>query len=58
MKLKHKAYQAIKHLNFAYDFACDKSKLHLNKLDEILNEAYETAKIYNEKTEGFHDNQI
>ena len=58
MELEHKAYWAIKQLNFAYDSAGDKCKLQLNKLDEIHNEEYKNANIYKEKTKGFHDNQI
>jgi len=30
----------------------------LNELDELLNEAYENAKIYKAKTKAFHDKMI
>ncbi|KAM1461221.1 hypothetical protein ACFXTO_046418 [Malus domestica] len=58
MELKHKAFWAIKELNFAYDSAREKHKLQLNELDEIRREAYENARIYKDKTKAFHDKQI
>ncbi|CAN6554974.1 unnamed protein product [Malus baccata var. baccata] len=58
MKLEHKAFWAIKELNFAYDSTGEKRKLQLNELDEIRRDAYENAHIYKDKTKAFHDKQI
>ncbi|XP_070669028.1 uncharacterized protein [Malus domestica] len=58
MELEHKAFWAIKELNFAYDSVGKKRKLQLNKLDEIRHDAYENACIYKDKTKAFHDKQI
>ncbi|KAM1347280.1 hypothetical protein ACFX2H_036232 [Malus domestica] len=58
MELEHKAYWAIKELNYAYDAAREKRKLQLHELEELRNDAYEIAKIYKEKTKAFHDNHI
>lgn len=58
VELEHKAYWAIKHLNFELKEAGDHRKLQLNELDEIRNEAYENAKIYKEKTKAYHDKAI
>ncbi|CAN6698180.1 unnamed protein product [Malus baccata var. baccata] len=58
MELEHKAFWAIKELNFAYDSAGEKPKLQLNELDEIRHDAYENARIYKDKTKAFHDKQI
>ncbi|CAN6725601.1 unnamed protein product [Malus baccata var. baccata] len=58
MELEHKAFWAIKELNFAYDSAGEKRKLQLNKLEEIRNDAYDNAHIYKDKTKAFHDSQI
>ncbi|KAM2181755.1 hypothetical protein ACFX1Q_032326 [Malus domestica] len=33
-------------------------KLQLNELEEVRNEVYENARIYKEKTKGFHDKMI
>ncbi|BBN69092.1 transposable element gene [Prunus dulcis] len=46
LKLEHKAYWAIKKLNFDHQAFGDKRKLQLNELDELRNEAYENALIY------------
>ncbi|CAN6585954.1 unnamed protein product [Malus baccata var. baccata] len=58
MELEHKAYWAIKHLNFDYQAAREKRKLQLNELEEIRNDAYENANIYKDKTKKFHDAHI
>ncbi|CAN6566272.1 unnamed protein product [Malus baccata var. baccata] len=58
MELEHKAYWAIKHLNFDYQAVGEKRKLQLNELEEIRNDVYENAKIYKDKTKKFHDAHI
>ena len=58
MELEHKAYWAIKELNYAYDAAGEKQKLQLHELEELRNDAYDSTKIYKEKTKAFHDNKI
>ncbi|CAN6697728.1 unnamed protein product [Malus baccata var. baccata] len=58
MELEHKAYWAIKELNFSYDSAGEQRKLQLNELEEIRQGAYESSHIYKERTKAFHDSQI
>ncbi|CAN6687816.1 unnamed protein product [Malus baccata var. baccata] len=58
MELEHKAYWAIKELNFTYDSAGEQRKLQLNELEEIRQGAYESSRIYKERTKAFHDSQI
>ncbi|XP_075108716.1 uncharacterized protein LOC142180397 [Nicotiana tabacum] len=48
--LEHKAYWAIKKLNFDVDLAGKKRLMQLNELDEFRLHAYENAKLYKEKT--------
>ena len=36
----------------------EKRLMQLNELDEFRNEAYENARIYNEKTKAWHDKHI
>ncbi|CAL2280276.1 unnamed protein product [Prunus armeniaca] len=58
MELEHKAYWAIKKLNFDIQAAGAKRKLQLNELEELRHEAYENARIYKEKTKKLHDQAI
>nr|GEV12698.1 reverse transcriptase domain-containing protein [Tanacetum cinerariifolium] len=55
IKLKHKAYWALKHVNFDFKTASDHRKLQLNKLRD---QSYENSLIYKEKTKKIHDSKI
>ncbi|XP_050233426.1 uncharacterized protein LOC126681913 [Mercurialis annua] len=58
VELEHKAYWAIKKLNYDFKAAGEKRMLQLNELDEIRFNAYENIKLYKEKTKRWHDAHI
>jgi len=48
----------VKLLNFDIKTAEEKRLIQLNHLDELRLEAYESSKIYKERTKSFHDKKI
>ena len=50
IELEQKAYWAIKSFNMKMDESGEHKKLQLQELEEIRNDAYESARIYKEKT--------
>ncbi|XP_074290964.1 uncharacterized protein LOC141617695 [Silene latifolia] len=54
-ELKHKAWWAICELNFDYKLCGEKRLLQLDELEEFRLNAYDSARIYKEKTKRWHD---
>ena len=48
----------IKKLNFDFKVAKEERLLQLNELEELRNEAYDSARIYKDKTKKWHDQRI
>ena len=52
LELEYKAMWAIKKLNFDFKVAKEDRLLQLNELEELRNEAYDSARIYKDKTKN------
>ena len=58
LELEYKAMWAIKKLTFDFKAAKEERLLQLNELEELRNEAYDSARIYKDKTKKCHDQRI
>ena len=58
LELEYKSMWAIKKLNFDFKATKEERLLQLNELEELRNEAYDSARIYKDKTKNWHDQQI
>ncbi|KAL2330874.1 hypothetical protein Fmac_018455 [Flemingia macrophylla] len=58
VELEHKAYWALKRLNFNLPAAREKRKMQLHELEEWRLNAYESSKHYKAKVKAYHDKKL
>ena len=58
IELEHRAYWAIKKLNLSLDESGKERLVQLQELQELQNESYQNAKIYNAKNKALHEKHI
>ena len=58
LELEHKAYWAVKELNYDFKLAGENRLFDISSLDEWRTQAYEIAKLFKEEVKIWHDKRI
>ena len=58
VELEHKAYWALKFLNFNETASGDQRKTQLLELEKMRQNAYEFSRLYKDKVKAYHDRKL
>jgi len=58
VKLEHRAFWALKWLNFDSKASAEKRMLQLNELEEMRLNAYNSSRLYKESVKAYHDKKL
>jgi len=58
MEMEHRAFWALKWLNFDSKASADKRKIQLSELEEMRLNAYQPSRLFNEHMKAYHDKKL
>jgi len=58
MEMEHRAFWALKWLNFDSKASIEQRKIQLQELEEMRLNAYQSSRLYKERVKAYHDKKL